>query len=116
MCGDDLVFWSGNDSDTVTMMALGAKGVISVASNLIPAQVAKLCKLCLSGDYKAASEYYFTLADFFDKIFIETNPIPIKTAMNVAGMAVGKLRLPLIDMAPANLEKLKESMKGIGLL
>lgn len=116
MCGDELNFWSGNDSDTVTMMALGAMGVISVASNIIPAEVAKLCKLCLSGDFKAASEYYFTLADFFDKIFIETNPIPIKTAMNVAGMAVGKLRLPLVDMAPANLEKLKESMKGIGLM
>jgi 4-hydroxy-tetrahydrodipicolinate synthase len=70
----------------------------------------------LSGDFKAASEYYFTLADFFDKIFIETNPIPIKTAMNLAGLNAGKLRLPLVEMAPANLEKLKESMKGIGLM
>ncbi|NCB52400.1 MAG: 4-hydroxy-tetrahydrodipicolinate synthase [Clostridia bacterium] len=115
MCGDDLVFWSGNDSDTVAMMALGAKGVISVASNLIPAEIAKLCRLCMDGDFRAASEYYFTLADFCDKIFIETNPIPIKTAMNLAGMNVGKLRLPLVEMAPANLEKLKESMKGLGL-
>jgi 4-hydroxy-tetrahydrodipicolinate synthase len=116
MCGDDLIFWSGNDSDTLPMMALGAKGVISVASNIIPSQVTNLCRLCLSGDFKAASEYYFTLADFFDKIFIETNPIPIKTAMNLAGLNAGKLRLPLVEMAPANLEKLKESMKGIGLM
>lgn len=114
MCGDELVFWSGNDSDTVPMMALGAVGVISVASNIIPAQVAKLCALCEAGDYKAATQYYFTLADFFEKLFIETNPIPIKTAMNLAGMNVGKLRLPLVDMSPANLEKLKESMRGVG--
>lgn len=116
MCGDELNFWSGNDSDTVTMMALGAKGVISVASNIIPAEVAKLCSLCLSGDFKAASEYYFFLADFFDKLFIETNPIPLKAAMNLAGMAVGKLRLPLVDIAPANLEKLRASMRGIGII
>jgi 4-hydroxy-tetrahydrodipicolinate synthase len=115
MCGDDLVFWSGNDSDTVPMMALGAVGVISVASNIIPKDVAKLCEFCLAGDFKAASAEYFRLADFFDKLFIETNPIPVKTAMNVAGMNVGRLRLPLVDMDPANLEKLKVSMRGVGL-
>ena len=115
MCGDELVFWSGNDSDTVPMMALGAVGVISVASNIIPKDVAKLCELCLAGDFKAASAEYFRLADFFDKLFIETNPIPVKTAMNVAGMNVGRLRLPLVDMDPANLEKLKVSMRGVGL-
>lgn len=115
ICGDDLVFWSGNDSDTVPMMVLGAVGVISVASNIIPKDVAKLCKLGLAGDFKAAAAEYFRLADFFDKLFIETNPIPVKTAMNVAGMNVGKLRLPLVDMDPANLEKLKVSMRGVGL-
>ena len=115
MCGDDLVFWSGNDSDTVPMMALGAYGVISVASNIIPKDVAHLCDLCLAGDFKAASAEYFRLADFFDKLFIETNPIPVKTAMNLAGMNVGKFRLPLVDMDPANIEKLKVSMRGVGL-
>lgn len=115
MCGDDLVFWSGNDSDTVPMMALGAKGVISVASNIIPKDVAKLCELCLKGDFSAAAAEYFRLADIFDKLFIETNPIPVKTAMNVMGMNVGKLRLPLVDMDPANLEKLKASMRGVGI-
>ena len=115
ICGDDLVFWSGNDSDTVPMMALGAVGVISVASNIIPKDVAKLCELGLAGDFKASAAEYFRLADFFDKLFIETNPIPVKTAMNVAGMNVGKLRLPLVDMDPANLEKLKVSMRGVGL-
>ena len=115
MCGDELVFWSGNDSDTVPMMSLGAMGVISVASNIIPAEVAKLCQLCEGGDFRSASELYFKLADFFDKLFIETNPIPIKTAMNLAGMGVGKLRLPLVDMAEGTRAKLIESMHALGI-
>ncbi|MEG1633103.1 MAG: 4-hydroxy-tetrahydrodipicolinate synthase [Oscillospiraceae bacterium] len=115
LCRDDLIFWSGNDSDTLPMMSMGAQGVISVASNIIPADVAKLCALCLSGEFKAATEFYFTLADFFDKLFIETNPMPVKTAMNLAGMNVGKLRLPLTSMAAGNIEKLKKSMQGVGL-
>ena len=115
MCGDELVFWSGNDSDTVPMMSLGAKGVISVASNIIPADVARLCKLCLDGDFTAAAAEYFRLADFFDKLFIETNPIPVKAAMNLAGMNVGKLRLPLVEISEGAKAKLIESMHAIGL-
>ena len=115
MCGDDLVFWSGNDSDTVPMMSLGAKGVISVASNIIPADVTRLCKLCLDGDFTAAAQEYFRLADFFDKLFIETNPIPVKAAMNLAGMNVGKLRLPLVEISEGAKAKLIESMHAIGL-
>lgn len=115
MCGDDLVFWSGNDSDTVPMMSLGAKGVISVASNIIPADVTRLCKLCLDGDFTAAAAEYFRLADFFDKLFIETNPIPVKAAMNLAGMNVGKLRLPLVEISEPSKAKLIESMHALGL-
>ena len=115
LCGDELNFWSGNDSDTVPMMAMGALGVVSVASNIIPDRVQHLCELCFAGDYKAASEYYFALADFFDALFIETNPMPIKTAMNLAGMNVGKLRLPLTTMADGNIEKLKKSMLRVGI-
>ncbi len=115
MCGDELNFWSGNDSDTVPMMALGALGVISVASNCIPADVARLCELCFKGDFKAAAGEYFRLADFFDKLFIETNPIPVKTAMNLMGLNVGKLRLPLIDMSEGAKAKLLESMRALGI-
>ena len=115
LCGDDFYIWSGNDDQVVPMMSLGAMGVISVASNIIPAEVAKLCQLCEGGDFRSASELYFKLADFFDKLFIETNPIPIKTAMNLAGMGVGKLRLPLVDMAEGTRAKLIESMHAIGL-
>ncbi len=116
LCGDDLFVWSGNDDNTVPMMAMGALGVISVASNIVPAAVAELCRLCLEGDFKAATEYYFKYADLYAKLFIETNPIPVKTAMNLMGMNVGQFRLPLVDMAPENLEKLKASLRNLGLI
>ncbi len=116
LCGDDLYIWSGNDDNTVPMMAMGALGVISVASNIVPKAVAKLCQLCLDGDFKAATEYYFKYADLYAKLFIETNPIPVKTAMNLMGMNVGQFRLPLVDMAPENLEKLKTSLRDLDLI
>lgn len=116
LCGDDLFIWSGNDDNTVPMMAMGALGVISVASNIVPDVVAKLCALCLDGDFKAATALYCQYADLFAKLFIEVNPVPVKTAMNLMGMNVGRLRLPLVEMAPENLEKLKASLAGVGLL
>ncbi len=116
LCGDDLFIWSGNDDNTVPMMAMGALGVISVASNIVPKAVAELCDLCLKGDFKAATEYYFKYADLYAKLFIETNPIPVKTAMNLMGMNVGQFRLPLVDMAPENLKKLKASLRGLDLI
>ena len=115
LCGDDLNIWSGNDDNTIPMMAMGAKGVISVASNIVPQTVTDLCSLCLKGDFKAATELYCKYADLFAKLCIEVNPIPVKTAMNLMGMNVGKLRLPLWEMAPDTLEKLKSAMLGVGL-
>ncbi len=115
LCGDELFIWSGNDDNTVPMMAMGALGVISVASNIVPQAVTDLCKLCLDGNFKAATELYFKYADLFEKLFIEVNPIPVKTAMNLMGMDVGNLRLPLVDMAPETLAKLKASLTNLGL-
>lgn len=115
MCGDDLLFWSGNDSDTVSMMAMGALGVISVASNIIPREIAELCRLCFEGDFKVASDFYFKYADFFDALFVETNPMPIKEAMNLSGMDVGDPRLPLISISNKSRERLIASMNRIGL-
>lgn len=116
LCGNELNFWSGNDSDTVPMMAMGALGVISVASNLIPSEVAKLCSLCLEEDFKAATQFYFKYADLFAKLFIEVNPLPVKTAMNLMGMQVGGFRLPLCEMSPNALEILRKSLADTGLL
>lgn len=115
LCGDDLFIWSGNDDNTIPMMSMGALGVISVASNIVPQVVADLCNFCLKGDFKAATSLYFKYADLFEKLFIEVNPIPVKTAMNLLGMDVGNLRLPLFEMAPDTLEKLKNSLTNVGL-
>ncbi len=115
LCGDELNIWSGNDDNTVPMMALGAQGVISVVSNILPKVVADMCQLCFDGDFKAASAIYFRYADLFAKMFIEVNPIPVKTAMNLMGMEVGEFRLPLTDLAPANRQKLIDCMTAAGI-
>lgn len=115
-CGDDLFIWSGNDDETVPMMSIGAKGVISVVANILPSFMADLTKLCLNGDFKLASELHYKYLDIMGKLFIEVNPIPVKTAMNIMGMEVGDTRLPLCDMEPANLEKLKIALEKIGLI
>jgi len=114
MCGDDMNIWSGNDDNTIPMMAMGCKGVISVASNIFPRQIADLCQLCFEGKFDAASEIYYKYYKVFDYMFIEVNPIPVKTAMNLMGYDVGIFRLPLVDMAPANLEKLKAALLEVG--
>ena len=115
-CGDDMNIWSGNDEEVVPMMSIGAKGVISVAANIIPAEMAKMTQACLDGDFATAASLQLKYFDLIGKLFVEVNPIPIKTAMNLMGMNVGELRLPLCEMAPANLEKLKVSLKAVGLL
>lgn len=110
-CGNALNIWSGNDDNTVAMMAMGALGVISVASNLLPAIVSKVCALCLDGKYGEASALYLEYAELFNAFFIETNPIPIKTAMKLCGRDAGELRLPLTDMTDGNLKKLESELK-----
>ena len=116
LCGDDFYIWSGNDDQVVPMMALGAKGVISVASNLIPQVMVKMARLCLDNDFETASKLQIKYMDLIDALFLEVNPIPIKAALNLAGMEVGGLRLPLCDMSEQNLETLRRSMARMGLL
>lgn len=116
LCGDDFYIWSGNDDQVVPMMALGAKGVISVASNLIPEVMVKMTKLCLDNDFEAASKLQIKYMDLMDALFLEVNPIPIKAALNLVGMEMGGLRLPLCEMSEKNLETLRSSMARMGLL
>lgn len=116
LCGDDFYIWSGNDDQVVPMMALGAKGVISVASNLIPEVMVKMTKLCLDNDFEAASKLQIKYMDLIDALFLEVNPIPIKAALNLVGMEMGELRLPLCEMSEKNLETLRSSMARMGLL
>lgn len=115
LCGSDLYIWSGNDDSTVPMMALGALGVISVASNIVPGAVAKLCQLCLEGDYKQATELYTKYAKLFSALFIETNPIPIKAAMKMLGMDSGRLRLPLTGISDEHFSYLRNTLSEVGL-
>ena len=115
-CGDDFFIWSGNDTDVVPFMALGAKGVISTASNIIPVEMAEMTRFCLDGDYTKAAELQLKYYDLIDKLFIEVNPMPLKAAMNLMGMDVGEPRMPLCDLVPDNLEKLKIALAGVGLL
>ncbi len=116
LCGDELNLWSGNDDNTVPMMALGALGVISVASNLVPAVVSKLCTLCLKQDFAAATELYCKYASLFSTLFIETNPMPVKAAMHLLDLDSGALRLPLTQISEANLDTLRSVMRELKLV
>lgn len=115
LCGDDLNIWSGNDDNTLALMAMGGKGVISVFTNILPKPMAEMCKLCLEGNFVAAREIHNKYSNLFHDLFLETNPIPVKTAMNLMGMDAGELRLPLWEMAPANVEKLKATLVEVGV-
>ena len=114
-CGDDLFLWSGNDDCTVPLMALGALGVISVASNVVPGAVAKLCALCLDGAFSDAAALYAKYAAFFSALFIETNPIPVKAAMKLLGTDSGLLRIPLVEISAEHQGALLSAMRGVGL-
>ena len=116
LCPDDFTIWSGNDDQVVPMIALGAKGVISVASNIIPEAMAELCRLCLEGDFHRAAGLQIKYTALFDVLFADVNPIQIKTAMNLLGMDMGELRLPLCAPSETNLERLKRELVHLELL
>lgn len=115
-CGDNLNVWSGNDDETVAMMALGAKGVISVWANVDPRMVADMTALCLKGDFAAATKLQLRYYSLIKALFIETNPIPVKAALNMMGEEVGEPRLPLCEISPENAEKLRRELAGAGLI
>ena len=110
-------FWvvSGDDSFTLPLIAIGGDGVISVISNLVPALVKALCKACLAGDFQEGRKIHYELLSFMKTAFIETNPVPIKAAMNWAGLPAGPARLPLGKLDPKNEAPLKASLSGLGI-
>lgn len=115
-CGDRIDLYSGNDDIIVPLMSIGAKGVISVISNVMPKETHDMCKLCFDGDFRAAAQKQMEYFPFIKALFCEVNPIPIKMAMNLMGLNAGKLRLPLCDMSDTNLELLKSEMKKLSLI
>ena len=116
LCGDDFYIWSGNDDQVVPMMALGAKGVISVVANIDPALMVNMTHLCLEGRFEDAAKLQTEYMDLIDALFLEVNPIPVKAALKLMGQDVGGLRLPLCDMGEANLAVLRRAMERTGLL
>ena len=116
LCGDDFYIWSGNDDQVVPMMALGAKGVISVVANVAPRLMVDISHLCLDGKFQEAFQLQLQHTELMDALFVEVNPIPVKAALNLMGRDVGGLRLPLCDISPANLEVLRGAMERSGLL
>lgn len=114
MC--DITVLSGDDSLTLPMMAVGAEGIISVASNIIPADMVKMVKAFADGDVQTAMALHRRYYCLFRDQFIETNPIPIKAAMAMAGMIAEEYRLPLCELGEANRAKLEASLKRCGIL
>ena len=112
----ELYIYSGNDDMIVPVMSLGGKGVISVLANVAPKETHELCKAYLDGDCQKATKMQLEYLDLINDLFIEVNPIPVKTALNLMGKNAGNLRLPLVDMADDTLAKLKAVMAKHGLI
>ncbi len=109
----DVPVLSGDDSLTVPMMSVGAVGVVSVASNLIPKEIKELVDFCLNGDFISARERHHQLFKFFKAMFVETNPIPVKAAMALRGMIEEEYRLPLCQPSDKNREFLRNILEGV---
>ena len=107
-CGHNLTVWSGNDDMTVPMMALGAKGVISVLSNVVPVETQAMCRAALAGDFDTAAALQLQLQPLIEALFYEVNPIPVKEAMKLIGYDCGTCRLPLCAMGAENRKKLEQ--------
>ena len=112
----ELYIYSGNDDMIVPVLSLGGKGVISVLANIMPQETHDMCQAFFDGDTEKAREMQLKYLDLINNLFIEVNPIPVKTALNLMGYKVGNLRLPLLDMEEKNLEALQNSMRVVGLI
>lgn len=111
----ELYIYSGNDDMIVPSLSLGGKGVISVVANILPEETHNICEYYFNGDVQKSRDLQLKMLDLINTLFIEVNPVPIKTAMNLLGFNAGNLRMPLIDMDGANLEKLKKVLTDFGL-
>ena len=116
MCGEDFIILSGNDDDTFPILAVGGSGVISVVANVAPADVAEMCNAFKAGNIELARKLHYKTLPLAVDLFIETNPIPAKTALMLMGKLNGKMRLPLAPMADANMDKLRQTLADSGLL
>jgi len=116
LCGDNLAVYSGEDTLTFSLMTLGGKGVISTVANIVPKEMSQLAEACLKGDWEKGRDLQFKLIPLIHAVFLETNPIPVKTALAQMGKCTADLRLPLTPMAEGNLKKLRQAMTEFDLL
>lgn len=112
----DFIVLSGNDDLTLPMIAMGAKGVISVVGNVDPARMSQMVNYALEGDFESAAKMHYELYDLMKVLFIETNPVPAKTALNMMGRPSGDVRLPLAPLKEENKAKLKEVLGKLDLI
>jgi len=113
---EDFIVMSGDDANTLPLIALGANGVISVAANEIPDQMRKLTHLCLEGEFKAARKLQKSIYPLLKANFLETNPIPVKAALSMMGLIEESYRLPLVPMQPENRKKLRQVLESFSLI
>lgn len=116
LCGDELNIWSGNDDQVLPILALGGKGVISVVSNVAPQLMSNLCRCFFNGDYETAVNIQIENYDLMHNLFLEVNPIPVKTALEMMGLCASTMRLPLCEMGTANKSLLEQTLRRTGLL
>jgi 4-hydroxy-tetrahydrodipicolinate synthase len=112
LCGEGFDVLSGDDPMTLPLISLGGAGVISVASNVAPAAVSDMVRALLEGDFERGRELHYDLLPLFRALFVETNPIPVKTAASLLGLCSDEMRLPLIPMSGENLRRLQETLDG----
>ncbi|MHB8483296.1 MAG: 4-hydroxy-tetrahydrodipicolinate synthase [Nitrospiria bacterium] len=116
LCGDRLTLLSGDDGLTLPILAIGGKGVISVTANVLPAALKRVVDSFNSGEIEKAREAHYHYLPLHDSLFIETNPIPVKTALHLMGKCSSELRLPLTPLSDTNQEKLKRVLKEFKLI
>ena len=115
-CGDRLDIYSGNDDQTLPMLALGAKGVVSVVSNLIPHEISSLCRKWFDGDIKECRRLHEKYLRLMKIMFCEVNPIPVKTSLSLMGLCSSEMRLPMCEIGEENRERLKGTLKEYKLI
>jgi len=116
LCGDRITVLSGDDFTTLPLLALGGKGVISVSGNVAPKDVSQMCSMWMKGQHDKARALHYKLEPLNAAMFIETNPIPVKTSLAMMGKIQEEFRLPLCEMAPANKEKLRKVLLNLKLI
>lgn len=116
LCDGNADVYSGNDDQIVPMLSLGGKGVISVLSNVAPAQAHEICAAYFRGDVAESTRLQIKAIPLIEALFCEVNPIPVKAAMNLMGKQTGPVRMPLTEMEPQNQERLAQAMRDYGIL